>query len=252
MLPASRRPRRFPTVIRPMAPTPMTARQSSRPGKGRCDLLHRRRRRHRDRQDVVDEQRRGRDERDRPADVPARDGVRAAAGRVGDADLAVADGATIASRRADRDADLQAVGERDHAAEDQDTEDLLCGIRRGADRVGAEDGQRLLLGQPLAQLVLRGQRPADEQRPDGCRRTCRSGVVGALAASLAVSWPGPCSGSTARADARGGRDGHPACGPGAAAGHRSLADPTHRGRAVRRVVAAGRPASIAACTASMS
>ena len=32
MLPASRRPRRLPTVMRPIAPTPMTTRQSSRAG----------------------------------------------------------------------------------------------------------------------------------------------------------------------------------------------------------------------------
>ena len=130
---------------------------------GRDDLLDRRRGRHRDRQDVVDEQRRGRDERDPLADVPAGDRVRAATGRVGDADLAVAD-RDHDQQAADQDADLEPVGEGDDAAEDQDPQDLFGGVGRRRDGVRAEDRQRLLLRQALAELVLARER-APEQEP---------------------------------------------------------------------------------------
>ena len=156
----------------------------------RRDLLHGGRGRHRDGQHVVDEQGRGRDERDGAPDVPAGDRVRAATGRVGDADLAVAD-RDDRQQEADRDAHLEAVGERRDAAEDQDAQDLLGRVRRRADRVRAEDRERLLLRQPLAEFVLRCERAADEQAPDRGHPDCPVRVVGALAASLAVSWPGP-------------------------------------------------------------
>ena len=129
-------------------------------------------------------------EADRPPDVPARHRVRATAGRVGDADLAVADGDDD-EQDADRDADLEPVGQRRDAAEDQDPQDLLGRVGGRADGVRAEDGQRLLLRQPLAELLLAGQRAAEETAADATRTPCPSGVVGALAASLAVSWPVP-------------------------------------------------------------
>ncbi len=49
-------------------------------------------------------------------------------------------------------------------AEDEDAQDLLGRIGRRADRVRAEDRQRLLLRQPLADLVLARQRPAEQRR----------------------------------------------------------------------------------------
>ena len=129
----------------------------------------------------------GGDERDGPPDVPARDRVRAAAGRVGDADLAVAD-RDDRQQDADGDADLQPVGERGHAAQDQDPQDLLGRVGRRADRVRAEDGQGLLLRQPLPELVLGGERPADEQPADRRRPPAgpgRRGAGGLLGGELA-------------------------------------------------------------------
>ena len=66
---------------------------------GRGDLLHGGRRGYRDGQRVVDEQRGGRDQRGEPPEVRLRHRVRAAAGGVRVADLAVAE-ATIPSRTA--------------------------------------------------------------------------------------------------------------------------------------------------------
>ena len=81
--------------------------------------------------------------------------------------------------------------ERGDAAEDQDPQDLLGRVGRRADRVRAEDREGLLLRQALADLLL--ATPAAGR--GGCAltraKTRPVGVVGTLAASLAVSWPGP-------------------------------------------------------------
>ena len=156
----------------------------------RSDLLDRRRGRHRDRHHVVDHQRRRRDKRHRPPEVPLGHRVAAAAGRIGEADLAVADGDRD-QQDGDRDADPQSPRQGGDPAEDQDAKDLLGRVGRRADGVRAEDRERLLLRQPLAELLLARQRPAEQDGLAPWRRACRSGVVGADAASLAVSWPGP-------------------------------------------------------------
>ena len=77
------------------------------------------------------------------------------------------------------------------AAEDQDAQDLLGRVGRRADRVRAEDRQRLLLGQALAELLLARERPAEEAGRGSTPQARPVAVVGALAASLAVSWPWP-------------------------------------------------------------
>ena len=112
MLPDSRRPRRLPIVISAIATTPIIDPLVEELRDGRGDLLDGRRRRDGDRHDVVDEQRR-RPRRATPAGpkFALRDGVRAAAGRVGAADLAVAETRRRSSRHGDRDADREAVGE---------------------------------------------------------------------------------------------------------------------------------------------
>src|SRR3546814_12149939 len=61
---------------------------------------------HGDGHHVVDQERRCRDERDGPPDVPAGDGVRAATAGVGDADLPVADGDRY-QQHGDGDGDLE-------------------------------------------------------------------------------------------------------------------------------------------------
>jgi hypothetical protein len=93
----------------------------------RGDLLDRRGGRNRHRQDIVDQQGRCSDQRDGPADVLLRDGVGPAAGRIRDADLAVADRHDH-QQDDDGDAHLEAVGECGYAAQDQDPQDLLSGV----------------------------------------------------------------------------------------------------------------------------
>ena len=65
-------------------------------------------------------------------------------------------------------------GQRGDATEDQHAQDLLGRVGRGADRVGAEDRQRLRLRQALAELLVARQRLADEDaadvRPDATGR----------------------------------------------------------------------------------
>ena len=177
-------------MIRAIAATPSSTRRSRRAGNGRGDLLDRRRGRDRDRHHVVDQQRGRRDQRRLPAEVPLRDRVGAAAGRVGEADLAVAEGDRDQQDR-DRAADPDAERQGGDAAEDQDAEDLLGRVGRRADRVGAEDRQRLLLRQALPDLLLARERPAEEQRLRRASRPDPPRVGGTNAASFAVSWPGP-------------------------------------------------------------
>ena len=220
MLPASRRPRRLPIVIRPIALDPDEHAPVEERREGRRDLLDRGRGRHRDRQHVVDEQRRGRDQRDRPPDVPPGHRVRAAAGRVGDADLAVAD-RDDDQQAADQDADLEPVGQRDDAAEDQDAQDLLGRVGRRADGVRAEDRQRLLLRQPLAELLLAGERAPEEEPADRRERLARRPSSGRWPPPWRSAGPCRCSGSTARAAAPAGRAGRQACGPAVASVRRS-------------------------------
>ena len=192
---------------------------------------------------------------DRPADVAPRDGVRAAAGRVGDADLAVADG-----DRDEQDAMAmlicEAVGERDDPAEDQDPQDLLGGVGRRADRVRAEDGEGLLLREPLAELLLAGQRSAEQVAAGVTRASARRAWSGRWRLPWPSACPCPCTGSTARAGARRGRACRRACGPGAVGGRRSSAAVDACGQTpwtAARPGGVGRPASrIAAATASMS
>ena len=125
-------------------------------------------------------------ERDPLADVSAGDRIRATTGRVGDADLAVAD-RDDDEQAADEDADLESIGQRDDAAEDQDAQDLFCRIGRRRDRVRAEDGKCLLLRQPFAELVFAGERSSEEEGPErgeclarGRRRDARRLLGGQL------------------------------------------------------------------------
>ena len=130
----------------------------------RLDLGDRRGRRHRDRHDVVDEQRRGGDEPEDRREVGPGHDVRAAAVRVGPADLPVRhrhDG----QQDGDRDRHLDRQQHRRRAAEDQDPQDLLGRVGRRRDRVRAEDGERLLLVEALVDLGLAGERtPEDDRR----------------------------------------------------------------------------------------
>ena len=224
MLPASRRPRRLPSVISPIATIAISTRTRVERGDRGRDLLHGRRRRHGDGQHVVDEQRRGGDQRRDPAEVRLGHRVRPAAGRIGDADLAVAEGDDPEQDR-DRDADLDREAERRAAdAREQEREDDLLGRVGGRrDRVRAEDRERLLLRQALADLLLVGERPSEEDVLEP--------RVDAAHASSSGRWPrpspsagrGPCSGSRASGGARRGRACRPACARRWAGGRRSSA-----------------------------
>ncbi|MEJ7696815.1 MAG: hypothetical protein WKF78_09435 [Candidatus Limnocylindrales bacterium] len=75
-------------------------------------------------------------------------------------------------------------------AEQERAQDLLRGVGRRTDRVGTEDGQRLALGQALAEFLLGRQRSAKDDAADPGEQPL-AGVVGMLAASLAVISLGP-------------------------------------------------------------
>ncbi len=134
---------------------------------GGGDLLHGRRRGHGGRQRVVDQQRRGRHQGRESPQVGLRHGVRPTTGRVGHAHLAVAEGHHAEQDR-DRHGDRQRIDERGagDARQHEREDDLLGRVGRRADRVGAEDRERLPLGQPLADLLLAVERPADQQPLD--------------------------------------------------------------------------------------
>ena len=125
--------------------------------------------RHRDGEDVVDEQRRAGDERRVLAEVLAADDVAAAAARVGEDRLAVRErrrsraGARPRSRSGPA---CRGPSARLDAADRGDEEDLLGGVRGRRDRVGGEDRQRDRLRDALVLLLGRGERPADEQPLD--------------------------------------------------------------------------------------
>ena len=131
----------------------------------RLDLGDRRGRRHRDRHHVVDEQGGRRHEPGDRRQVRAGHDVRAATVRIGAAHLAVRhrdDG----QQQRDGDRHLDRQEHRARAREHQHAQDLLGRVGRGADRVRAEDGQRLALGEALADLLLGRQRASEDDRAD--------------------------------------------------------------------------------------
>ena len=93
----------------------------------------------------------------------ASDRVGAAAVGECETDLPVADRDHREQQR-DRDRDLDRGEQCRGPGEDQHPQDLLGCVGRRADRVRAEDRQRLLLGQALADLLVDGERPPEQQR----------------------------------------------------------------------------------------
>ncbi len=136
----------------------------------RIDLGDRRCRRDGDGHHVVDQEGgRGNEARQR-TEVLLRHRVRAAARRIGPADLLVREGD---HREQDRDGDRDPEREDERspgAGQDENPQDLLGRVGRRADRVRAEDREGLLLRQALADLLLARERPADrdlaDPRPD--------------------------------------------------------------------------------------
>ncbi len=161
MFPDSRRPRRLPRVINAIASKPMGTCDRRQAGHGRGDLLHRRRGRNRHGKDVIDQQRRRRDQRRKATEVVLGDRVRTAATRVCVADLPVA-GRDNGQHQGNRERDVDRCHQADGACDEQDVQDLIGGVRGRADGVRAEDGQRLLLVQALADLLFGCQRTAEE------------------------------------------------------------------------------------------
>ncbi len=129
----------------------------------RLDLGDRRCGRDRDRHHVVDQQGGCRDQPEDRRQVGLGHDVGAAAVRVGATDLPVRD---RHDRQQDRDGDrdLERQDQRAGAGHQQHAQDLLGRIGRRADRVRAEDGQGLGLGQPFADLLLGRQRAAEDHR----------------------------------------------------------------------------------------
>ena len=112
------------------------------------------------------------------------------------------------------------------AAEDEREDDLLGRVGRRADGVRAEDRERLRLRQPLAELLVLVRAAA---RATIARTRATQPAAPAWSGRWRPPWPsacpGRCSGSRARAAARRGRAGRPACGPAAAADRRSSGGP---------------------------
>ena len=120
--------------------------------------------RHRDGEDVVDEQRRAGDERRVLAEVLAAHHVAAAAARVGEDRLAVRrdhDRQQDRHRDPDRDQRVEAEGEA-RGADRDDEEDLLGGVGGGRDGVGGEDRERDRLRDPL---MLRSRSWPEDGQP---------------------------------------------------------------------------------------
>ena len=165
MFPDSRRPRRLPTVIRAITPTPTGSRHRSRPGRSRSARSIADEVEHGDRHHVVDEQRAGGDEAEQRRELLARDGVGAAAARERVARPGGSEIATTASRTEIAIAtgiDRSSAGRRRAPGPAGSPRSR----RRRRDRVGAEDRQRLLLRQPLVDVLVVRERPADQPRLD--------------------------------------------------------------------------------------
>ena len=121
----------------------------------------------------------------------------------------------------DRDGDLDREEQRARAGEHEDPQDLLGRVGRRADRVRAEDRERLALGQPLADLLLGRQRAPEDDGADPGEQARRRASAARSRRAWRSAGRGPCSGSTERAAAPPGRVGPPLSGPSAADGLRS-------------------------------
>src|SRR5690606_2081680 len=132
------------------------------PGRGGGDGSDAGRNAHRDRQGVVDQQRGPGDQGRAGAEVVLGHGVGAAAQGVGEVRPAVGE-AVDDEQRGDGAADRDDVAIRRGSGEDEEQEDVLGGIGGRGDGVGAENRQRLRLGQALMCLLRRAERRADEQ-----------------------------------------------------------------------------------------
>ncbi len=126
------------------------------------DVVHAGGHRHRDGEHVVGQQRAGREQPERPAQVLPRHLVGAAAARV------LVHGLPVGGddhRQQDHDPQGNGCGEvqQGDPTEAQHQQDLLGGVRHGRERVGGEDRQRDPLGQQLLRRPMAGVRTADQQ-----------------------------------------------------------------------------------------
>ncbi len=123
------------------------------------------RHRHRDGEDVIDHERRARDQRRVFSEVLAAHDVGTAAARVGEDRLAVRD-RDQDQQHVDRERDRNELreAEREARATDGDDEENLLGrVRGGGNRVGREDRERDRLRDALVFLLRGCDRPAYEQ-----------------------------------------------------------------------------------------
>ena len=163
-------PRRFATLINAISARPSSTRCSASDVelRDRDDGGDARGDRHRDGEDVVDEQRRAGHERRVLAEVLAAHHVAAATARVGEDRLAVRrddDRQEDRHRDPDRDQRVESEGEA-RGADRDDEEDLLGGVGGGRDGVGGEGRERDRLRDPLVLHLGRGQGTADQDPLD--------------------------------------------------------------------------------------
>ena len=136
-------------------------------GECRCERRDARRDADRHRQDVVDQQRAGGDERRHFAEVVLRDDVRAAARRVRVDRLAIGEDHDR-QNRCDHERDRAREAERRGADEHQHAEDFLGRVRDRRQRVGRQHGQPGDAGEPfVVREVGRDRFPDDESLERG-------------------------------------------------------------------------------------
>ena len=144
--------------------TPRRSRSGSgtRRREGRGDGRDARSDTHRDGHHVVDHERGGRDQPGQQPEVLPADDVGPSAVRVG------VDGLLVRQRddhqqHDDRDRDGESESRRGGPGQHEGEQDLLGRICGGRDGVGGEDRERELLGEPLLQLLGRGDRPSQKK-----------------------------------------------------------------------------------------
>ena len=148
--------------------------------------------RHCDGEDVVDQQRRTRDERRVLTEVLAADDVAAATARIGEDRLAVRrDDDREQDRDGDADRDERVQPEREaRSADRDDEEDLLRRVRGGRDRVRREHRERDGLRNPLVFHLGRRQRSTDEYPFDECHVVGSSEPLGTTGSRQLAIPPG--------------------------------------------------------------
>ena len=155
-----------------------------------CQVLHAGRGRHRDRQDVVDQQRGGDDQPELSPEVGVGDLVVATAARVG-VDVLPVRGDDRGHHRDHPEGGVPGQVQERGAAQRQDDQDLLGRVRHGGEGVAREDRQRDPLGQQRLPEPVGPHRPPED---DAFAHSCEVHHGGDRRAQPPGPYAGPPSG----------------------------------------------------------